>query len=71
MTRLSSVEVDAAGDALTASVTFRVQLPDGTVVFGDSYAATATRVELERATPVASPVADPDFLTALAGTPAP
>jgi hypothetical protein len=51
-----SLEVDASGTTLTAAKTFAMRHPAETVGLQGSYTATATRIEVEAAPPLGTPI---------------
>jgi hypothetical protein len=50
-----SVEVNDAGNAMTAPLTVEVKIPDGTVVFTAAYTAHGTRMTVEPMVPLGTP----------------
>jgi hypothetical protein len=53
----AAVEVDPTGEALTAPFNSEGRAPDGTVLFGNAFTATATRMEVESMVPPGTPAA--------------
>jgi uncharacterized protein YndB with AHSA1/START domain len=51
-----SVEVDPIGEAFTGSITVEVRIPNGTVVFTESYTGRGTRLGAEPIVPLGTPM---------------